>query len=65
MATKLPYVMVATSLLLILSLDAPQDCVAQVPPKIPETTAAPTSIREEQLPFDKLELFGFFAAGPV
>jgi tetratricopeptide (TPR) repeat protein len=35
-------------------------------PRVPEPspTTAQSAIREEQPPFDKLELFGFFASGP-
>ena len=35
-------------------------------PRVPEPspTTAQSTIREEQPPFDKLELFGFFASGP-
>lgn len=57
-------VLVPTILLSVLSSGVLSDCFGQVPPKVPETTAAPASILEEQPPFDKLELFGFLAAGP-
>jgi tetratricopeptide (TPR) repeat protein len=62
MLMRLPYrVLIATTLLSILSPVVTQNCLAQAPPKQPAT--APSTIREEP-PFDKLELFGFFAAGP-
>src|SRR6266850_7684694 len=66
MVMRLPWsVLVATILLPILSPAVPKDCLAQVPPKVQENAAAPSAIRDEQQPFDKLELFGFLAAGPV
>jgi hypothetical protein len=54
--------LVAATALAILLLTALQDCLAQdLSPK----SAAQQVIQEKQPPFDKLELFGFFAAGPL
>jgi tetratricopeptide (TPR) repeat protein len=68
MLIRLPRcVRVATTVLLILSPAVPLDCLGQAAQKAPEnteTTAAHPSVRERLPPFDKLELFGFFAAGP-
>jgi tetratricopeptide (TPR) repeat protein len=40
-----------------------QDCTAQVTPKVSEGPGR--SAEKKQPPFDRLELFGFFAAGPM
>jgi tetratricopeptide (TPR) repeat protein len=59
-------IFVATSVLSILSPVVPHDCPAQVSPSVQDKSATHSlAAREEQPPFDKLELFGFFAAGPM
>jgi tetratricopeptide (TPR) repeat protein len=62
---RLPYrVLVLPTVLSILSSAFPLDCLGQAAPKVQEPIGAHPSVGKEQPPFDKLELFGFFAAGP-
>jgi TonB family protein len=60
-----PYIELRFTFLYNLPLESSR--VPDTPPKATktETTVAHSSIREEQPPFDKLELFGFLAAGPA
>jgi tetratricopeptide (TPR) repeat protein len=58
-------VVVATTVLSILSPVVPHDCLAEVSPSVQDKSAEQLAVWEEQLPFDRLELFGFFAAGPM
>jgi tetratricopeptide (TPR) repeat protein len=56
---------VATIALSILPLVVWRDCLAQVSLGAQDTAPANSAVSEDQPPFDKLELFGFFAAGPM
>src|ERR1700739_2317105 len=59
-------VLVVTTLLSILSSAVPLNLRRHVPTNQPSSTAALTSVREVQPPFDKLELSGFFLPpGPM
>lgn len=58
-------ILVLTTLLSVHSLAGPRESFGQISPSVQDKSAAPSSVREEQSPFDKLELFGFLAAGPV
>ena len=54
----------AAGLIVLLSLHSEKNCPAQTSPKSVMTIAQPAEKGNEK-PFDKLELFCFFAAGPV
>ncbi len=58
-------VRVTTAVLSFLSPFVLRDCLAQVSASVQDKSAAHSAVLEEQPPFDKLELFGFFAAGPM
>jgi tetratricopeptide (TPR) repeat protein len=58
-------ILVLTILLSVHSLASPQECFGQISPSVQNKSTASSTVREEQSPFDKLELFGFFAAGPM
>ncbi len=60
--SRLPLTLV---LLSIISLAVPRRILPQAPPKMPDSGTALAAARGDQQPFDKLELFGFFAAGPI
>jgi tetratricopeptide (TPR) repeat protein len=66
MHKKLPSRLPLTLVLLsIISLAVPRRILPQAPPKMPDSGTALAAARGDQQPFDKLELFGFFAAGPI
>jgi len=51
--------------LAILSILGSRYCRAQLNSGVPDTAADPLRIQAQEAPFDKLELFAFFAAGPT
>ena len=57
--------LITTAVLSIFSPAVPQDFIGQVSPSLQDKPAAHSLVQEEQPPFDKLELFGFFVAGPM
>jgi len=66
MPIRLPFkVLAATALLSLLSTVMTLDCHARVYLAAHDSSEAQQASREEQPPFDRLELFGFFAAGPM
>ncbi len=58
-------VLVLMTLLSVHSLASPRESLGQISPSVQDKSTAPSTVREEQPPFDKLELFGFLAAGPM
>jgi tetratricopeptide (TPR) repeat protein len=64
MPIRLPSsILIAAVLLSLLTPSALQDCLAQIPSKSADA-AARSAARVNEPAFDKLELFGFLAAGP-
>ena len=54
----------ATGLIVLLSLRSQTNCLAQISPQSGATITQPVQ-KGNEIPLDKLELFCFFAAGPV